>query len=338
SKADPYIRTMVPFYRIGSRVWYSGLGMNGALQREHIGFLDYQLLQWMKSIPPELRYDPNAPADPNIQRHHLRLRIIVYMRANHGRMLLYRPVLHSAESIATNMTMAQTCIDIAKDTINVLTQANRDSDIFESIQAIFNYFLVASLAVLFLAISHAPDHFGAQVRDHFYMALDLVKEFSQKSYVSKRLWKVLRNLHEVGRKLGLLNVQPTDTRPTTMAPVHTPELTADGNRIAMTMADSTSQLGSAALYNGTMPIASTGVTVIPMASNAAAMPVAPAEFGNELLNFFETMGAYGGFNMGSLASAGPNVQHENDVALGSVEGLGEFTGDGDLSRIMREGF
>lgn len=35
------------------------------------------------------------------------------------------------------------------------------------------------------------------------MALDLVKGFSNKSFVSKRLWKTIKGLKEVGPKLGL---------------------------------------------------------------------------------------------------------------------------------------
>jgi len=35
------------------------------------------------------------------------------------------------------------------------------------------------------------------------MALDLVKGFSKKSWVSKRLWKTIKGLKEVGPKLGL---------------------------------------------------------------------------------------------------------------------------------------
>jgi len=45
------------------------------------------------------------------------------------------------------------------------------------------------------------------------MALDLVKGFSKKSFVSKRLWRTIKGLKEVGPKLGLSqdsNVGPED--------------------------------------------------------------------------------------------------------------------------------
>lgn len=43
------------------------------------------------------------------------------------------------------------------------------------------------------------------------MALDLVKGFSNKSWVSKRLWKTIKSLKEVGPKLGLQD--PTQEDP-----------------------------------------------------------------------------------------------------------------------------
>ena len=46
------------------------------------------------------------------------------------------------------------------------------------------------------------------------MALDLVKGFSNKSFVSKRLWRTIKGLKEVGPKLGLsqdsANLGPED--------------------------------------------------------------------------------------------------------------------------------
>jgi hypothetical protein len=68
----------------------------------------------------------------------------------------------------------------------------------------FNYFLISALAVLFLAVAHAPAEFSQPSRDEFYMALELVRGLSSNSYVSKRLWKTIKTLKEVGPRLGLL--------------------------------------------------------------------------------------------------------------------------------------
>jgi hypothetical protein len=63
---------------------------------------------------------------------------------------------------------------------------------------------VQLLSVLFLAVAHAPAEFSQPSRDEFYMALELVRGLSSNSYVSKRLWKTIKTLKEVGPRLGLI--------------------------------------------------------------------------------------------------------------------------------------
>jgi hypothetical protein len=67
----------------------------------------------------------------------------------------------------------------------------------------FNWFLVSALAVLFLAVSQAPSQFSGSCKEEFYWALELVKGFSTKSYISRRLWKSIRSLRKLGPEMGL---------------------------------------------------------------------------------------------------------------------------------------
>lgn len=99
---------------------------------------------------------------------------------------------------------AQNVIDVAKDTINTLTAVNQMSDIYRTQQVLYNYFLVQALAVLFLSVAHAPAMFCGQTRQEFYDAIEIIKGFSTKSHVSKRLWRTIRGLKDMGDKIGLL--------------------------------------------------------------------------------------------------------------------------------------
>ncbi|KAJ5949712.1 hypothetical protein N7454_001296 [Penicillium verhagenii] len=197
-----YLRCMISYNRISSKIWYSGLGSEGTtdIRRDEIGYLDYQVLQWYRQVPDELKFYPvESPKNgETATRGMRRLRILLYLRMNQLRILIYRPVLHSAASIAEDRGYSQTVVDIAKDTVRVLTRLNQMSDIYRTQQITFNYFLVAALAVLFLAVCHAPADFNRQVRDEFYMALDLINGFSTKSFVSKRLWKTIKGLRMIG--------------------------------------------------------------------------------------------------------------------------------------------
>ena len=177
-----------------------------------IGYLDYQVLDWYKQVPDKLRFDSVESPEQreNESRYIYRLRVILYLRMNQSRILIYRPILHSASSIAQDRSHAQTVVGVAKDTVRVLTRLNQVSDMYRTGQACLNYFLVAALAVLYLAVCHAPVDFNGQVRDEFAMALDLIRRFSARSFISRRLWHTVRGLRRIGEKLGVL---PRPTEP-----------------------------------------------------------------------------------------------------------------------------
>ena len=202
---------MISYSRISSKVWRSTTNFTepgGEINKDNVGYLDFQVLQWHNSIPESLKFHPDNLTEMNAtSRGQRRLQVILYLRTNQMRALIYRPVLMLATNIMENRQFAQTAVDVAKDTIRVLTRLNEMSDIYRAQQVSFNYFLTSALAVLFLAVAHAPVEFSSQVRDEFYMALDLIKGFSTKSYTSKRLWKAIRGLKEVGPKLGVISRQ-----------------------------------------------------------------------------------------------------------------------------------
>lgn len=196
---------MVAYSQIGSKVWKSiakGSSLHTQISESEIGFLDYQVVQWHRNIPDSLKYTGGQSLEPT-NKALRRLSILLYLRANQMRILIYRPVLHTAARIVENPGFAQTVVDVAKDTVRVLTHTNQTSDIYRTQQVCFHYFLISALAVLFLAVSHAPAQFSDICRDEFYMALELVRGLSADSYVSKRLWRSLRQLKEVAPKIGL---------------------------------------------------------------------------------------------------------------------------------------
>ncbi|PYI20937.1 fungal-specific transcription factor domain protein [Aspergillus violaceofuscus CBS 115571] len=319
-----YLRCMISYNRISSKIWYSGLGSEGAtdIRRDEIGYLDYQILQWYKQVPDGLKFYP-----VDVPKHHhgestsrglRRLRILLYLRMNQLRILIYRPVLHSAVSIAEDKGHAQTVVDIAKDTIRVLTRLNGTSDIYRTQQITFNYFLVAALAVLFLAVCHAPNDFNRQVRDEFYMALELVSGFSTKSYVSKRLWKTIKGLRKIGERLGVI-VRPfgTDSNdPHSSAAVAMAGLA--GHQI-----EDLSVYGS---VNG--------------AGELGNSPLNGLQMSHELTNLFEAVGGFGNFmNSGGASESLNGFIGQDGEIQNTGEGLSGVLGDeGEWSRVIRDLF
>jgi hypothetical protein len=200
---------MISYSIIGSKVWKSvvaDVSSQEKINKEDISFLDFQVLNWHRSIPESLKFihpESGRHLDPPARAIH-RLQVVLYLRANQMRILIYRPVLHTATTIMENLDFANVVVKVAKDTIRILTYINQTSDIYRVQQTMFNYFLISALAVLFLAVAHAPAEFSQPSRDEFYMALELVRGLSSNSYVSKRLWKTIKTLKEVGPRLGLL--------------------------------------------------------------------------------------------------------------------------------------
>ena len=259
----------------GDQVWTSVAGfenINNEVRKDEIGYLDYQIQEWQSSIPDSLRFHlSDNSLDSGMNRTLRRLRVLLYLRSNQLRIQLYRPVLYSITSIMENRGYAQTVVEVAKDNIQVLTGLNQTSDIYRGQQAVFSYFLISALALLFLAVSHAPMQFSEQVRDEFYMALELVKGCSSRSFISRRLWKTIKGLKEAQPKLGLMTG-------TGMADANDPHSSA-----AVAMAGLAGhQVDEIALFSQGQPI-----------NSLSSSPMDGQQMSYELTNLFEAAGNYG---------------------------------------------
>ena len=286
--STPYLAAMTSYSSIGSRVWQRVANFDATrtkLSNEEIEYLDYQVIQWHQSIPESLKYIPpgQTEADQPSSRSNYRLRILLYLRGNQMRINIFRPILHSTSNIQRSLAHAYTAVDIAKDTIRILTAMNQTTDLYRTQQVMFNYFLISALAVLFLAGSHAPEQFSGRCRDEFYMALDLVRSMTPNSYVSKRLWRTIKGLKEIGPKLGLNMRNPVD---------------------AAADAHSTAAVAMAGL-------AGHNVDELALFGNGQAnlgfgQGDSPNGMANDLTNLFEAVGASGYAMSGAAALPTPN--------------------------------
>ncbi len=336
---SPYLGAMIQYSSIGAKVWRSVVsvtipGAGTPINTEEMGYLDYQVIQWHRCIPIHLRYEHpsqagrlSTPGGRPLSRAASRLRVILYIRANQMRILIYRPVLHSATSIMQHREHAQTVVDVAKDTIRVLTHINQTSDLYRTQQVLFNAFLTSALAVLFLAVAHTPAEFAESVREEFYMALDLVRGFSKDSWISKRLWKTIRVLKEVGEKLGLSSSGRNGDR--------AKQAELDPSRsAAVAMAGLAGHnVDELALYqtnsNGSNPLA------WPTGTSSS-----PENMANDLTSLFEAAGGYQGVSDGGTnGGVGGAFDAQSGGGAGEVDSMtAPFGGDEGLSNILKELF
>lgn len=197
---------MVAYGRLCSRVW-EALPPFGStcIPKDTAAYLDYMAQNWLASIPRELQLrHPRLGLAPRMQPRVLhRLRALLYLRGNNIRTILKRQHVLSTAAIEADVRAARNVVDIAQDSLQVLVHLNDSSDIYARQQSAFNYFLLSSLAVIFLAVCHAPAMFADQCRDSFLAALELVKGFSRHGNASRRLWKSIRGLVPRVKSLGL---------------------------------------------------------------------------------------------------------------------------------------
>lgn len=148
------------------------------------------------------------------------------------------------------------------------------------------------------------------------MALDLVKGFSNKSWVSKRLWKTIKGLKEVGPKLGLSQ----DLINTSNGNMEDPHSSA-----ALAMAGlaghEISELGNF----GQESVVNNG--------GASNSPMNGFQMSHEMTTLFEAA-------LGSVGMDGRNGPYAPIQDADSMPGIGSnaFGGDDELYRQLRDLF
>ncbi|KAI5923489.1 hypothetical protein F4810DRAFT_710572 [Camillea tinctor] len=233
----PFLVAMITYSKLSAKVWRltRHFEPNAALdlRASEIEDMDQRIKQWYREVPNEVRLDladwealPRYLDPPvNSQKEYdiERLQIWTYLRLNQIRTWLYTPILHTHSSIMENLHQAECVVKLAKNTITYLTHLNNTTNLYRKMQIFYHQFLSAAITVLFLASCHAPVNFSSNCRDEFYMALELVKDLSSKSWVSKRLWSTIKSLKEVAPRLGLAE-DPHSTAALTMAGLATGQM------------------------------------------------------------------------------------------------------------------
>ncbi|KAL9053448.1 MAG: hypothetical protein Q9162_004751 [Coniocarpon cinnabarinum] len=365
--SSPYLACMVDYSKIASKVYHafgSRDANDGMFDRNQAEYLDYQVLQWYKNIPNFLKFPGPKLADyaePQQQdslsrdsRPLYRLQVILYLRANHMRIQIDRPVLHSAQRILSNdfSPFARKAVEIAKDSIRTLSRISQASDIYHTQQMSFNHFLLTALGVLFLAVAHAPTQYAAPSRDEFYIALELVRGLSSQSPVSERLWRTVKGLLEIGPKLGL-HPRQAETEKSTGSPNVGRSLLQVSEPMQDHQAASSAAMAMAGLRAG-RPMDETDLYAAAShtpsrnnralgyeARNDSLYPTSPNGMANDLLSLFEAAGSYATAESASegitYSDQGRAQAPPGPMPGGAAVGMAGGHED-DLGRIMRDLF
>ena len=225
--ATPYLTCMISYARLSTKIWNLVMGWKGrsrASTSDYGSYLDFQIQQWTQSIPKELRLDSSwsSQNQPRVDDNSIMLQVLLALQANQLRILVYRQILLNSASIEADVSGASAVVEAAKDTVQTLKSLTRVSDIYFQRPEPFNYFLISSLAALFLAVLHAPARFSQECRPEFYTAVELVKRSSTRARTSRRLQKIIRSLNSIRHQSGLgIN----------RSPKHSPDVALNGHAV-----------------------------------------------------------------------------------------------------------
>ncbi|KAJ5692776.1 hypothetical protein N7462_002199 [Penicillium macrosclerotiorum] len=210
--SSPYLTCMISYARLGTKIWGLVVGWPNRSREaisEGCALLDAQVQQWVRSIPRELRFDPNwrSPAGSEQTDRVMMLQVLLALQANQLRILVYRQNLLSSERIAEDPSGASVAVETAKSTIHMLDYFSRVSNIYFQRPEPFNYFLISALAALFLAVLHAPARYSHTCRPEFYSAIDMVRRSATRARTSRRLQKIIYSLKRIQLNVRWRNEQ-----------------------------------------------------------------------------------------------------------------------------------
>ncbi|CAG9977248.1 unnamed protein product [Clonostachys byssicola] len=202
-----YLKSMIAYTRIASDVWRSVRGnveLPDAAADETRDRLDFRILQWRQSLPTDLQFsgvkETFNPAEHI--RGHWRLRLMLYLRANHMRIVIHRNIVHRnmmppTQSRIVNPSSVNTLIEVAQDTIRVLAQLFRTSDLYEIQQKTYNFFLESAVATLLVLFATQESLSGHPCSQDVGWAMDVVRKLAVHSSISYNLWRKLRMIRGI---------------------------------------------------------------------------------------------------------------------------------------------
>ncbi|KAM6508227.1 hypothetical protein FALCPG4_018108 [Fusarium falciforme] len=193
-----YLRCTVGYGKLYAKLWETLPPVGSPLiniPSEQVLFLDFLIQRWISSIPPDLQFHHPGIGYPRNEPQTLRRqRVLLYLRGNHIKTLLHRHYVLSTAQIYSDLESAQLAVDIAKDSINILLDLAKTSEIYKRQQVAFNFFLLNALAILMLALCHAPEIFSGCCRESLLAAAKLARDFARESEASKKSWHTIRGL------------------------------------------------------------------------------------------------------------------------------------------------
>lgn len=175
----------------------------------------YQIEQWRKRSLAQLNFvHPKNRTTSAPESLPQSMSTLLYLRANQLRGLIIRSCFLSGSSIASSPLVAQSGMELACDTIDVLTDLDATTDLYAKQHPFFQHFLASAVALFLLVIASESKRStltktksdlspSVNLNDSFSRAFSLTASYFNVSAPSRRLLKRMISMAEPLSKLGI---------------------------------------------------------------------------------------------------------------------------------------
>ncbi|KAL7952824.1 hypothetical protein V8C34DRAFT_322394 [Trichoderma compactum] len=216
----PYLKAMVSYASFTPRLWdhNSRLLTADALEDEDLfDVTNIQIDQWKERYLTGLSFV--HPKDRVANSSPQSLPTLLYLRANLLRGLVVTSYFLSCSHLIGKKQMAESGTEIACDTITILWDLHKTTNIYHKQHPFFQHFLASSVALLFLVIMHESDSGESSITfigERFDLedlstsishAFTLAEAYSEASSASERLWNRMKSMRERLSRLGIYYIR-----------------------------------------------------------------------------------------------------------------------------------
>lgn len=220
----PFLRAMIECTKIISRAWQvicpsvnaiDSVGLSAAQQRLESVYRDIREWQCSSAVT-DYFYKRNT--ELNWWQRQC-LKTLLYLRANELCIFLCKPILVRRNSLADNRATLEFATTLAKDSVSVLVEFNRNCSCMRVLPFVFNQFLSSALATLFLAIIQEPHRYNTREGDcraPIFAGRELVGDLGRGSFIYRQFYQTCRELFGLLDDCRVLGRDPESREPPPM--------------------------------------------------------------------------------------------------------------------------
>lgn len=184
-------------------------------RQEIFAFFQYRLDEWAKRITTDFQFWSN---DYQTNIWNEELRTVLYLRENHLRTVVARTFICDNRCTTAPMDIWALSVDAAVDSIQRLSRLDSSTKKYRFHQSQYNYFLIAALGILLLAITRDSSDLSSsssreqripmgpttifKARQNSMIALQIIYSSAKSSPHSRCLWERVRG---IASRLSLLD-------------------------------------------------------------------------------------------------------------------------------------